>query len=672
MTKKPSVTASLKEKYRNLVENSNQIFYIQDTKNVLSYVSPQSKKIMGYTPKEMMISWTKLITDNPINNLGFKLTQKALKTGKKQPSYILEAKKKNGTKILVEINESPLKDENGKMIGIAGALSDISDRAKAEKQLLESEKKYRNLVDNSRDVIYSSSINGEIAFISPNCKVYGYSPKEIIGTNLTKYIHPDDIKPIMASFADTLNTGNSNPTRFRIRHKNGKYIWVEETGARIMENGEVLGISGGIRGIQDKVEFEDKLLQHIEAISRAEKIAHLGYFERNWNTGKEYWTDGLYRLQGYEPGEIPCTKNQFLKSIHKEDLKRVQSYMHKSKKNHSKIELKFRMVQKKKKVIHIHFLGENTYDLKNKILLTKGVFQDITEVKESQEKYQSLFDNMSNGFAFHKIVLDKKGTPIDYIFLETNQAFEKLTGTKESIIQRKVTEVFPGIDKDSTSWIKLYGNVALTGKPLRIDQYSSLLKKWYSVTAYSPKKGYFATVFEDITERKNSEDKIRESEEKTRNIVENMNDALILHNIKGKILEVNDNACKYLGYNKKELIGSFLSMIDSPQSAKLMPARIDKLLKKESVVFEGEHITKNGEKIPVSISAKIVIREGEKIVQSIIRNISESKKLENDLKNKIIEMEKFHKITVGRELKMIELKNEIKKLKKQLARKTNK
>jgi len=131
----------------------------------------------------------------------------------------------------------------------------------------------------------------------------------------------------------------------------------------------------------------------------------------------------------------------------------------------------------------------------------------------SEEKLQALFENMSEGFAYHRIVLDAEGAPRDYVFLEVNEAFEKLTGlAAEEILGKRVTRVLPGIEKDPADWIGRYGRVALTGEPLRFESHAELLDRWYAVSAFSPCRGYFACTFADITERRRAQEALAASE----------------------------------------------------------------------------------------------------------------------------------------------------------------
>ena len=165
--------------------------------------------------------------------------------------------------------------------------------------------------------------------------------------------------------------------------------------------------------------------------------------------------------------------------------------------------------------------------------------EDITARKqaevallESEEKYRLLFENVMNGFALHEIVLSNEGKPVDYIFLEVNDAFEQLTGMKrKTTLGKRATEAIPGIENDPGDWIGKYGKVALTGKEIRFEQRVQAIDKWYSVLAFRPRTGQFATIFEDITERKKAEVELRRRIDELRALYQTTLDIISVHDV---------------------------------------------------------------------------------------------------------------------------------------------
>ena len=124
---------------------------------------------------------------------------------------------------------------------------------------------------------------------------------------------------------------------------------------------------------------------------------------------------------------------------------------------------------------------------------------------------------MLDGFAFCKMIFDEQNNPVDFIYLEINDAFERLTGLKrEAVVGKKVTEAIPGTEKTNPELFDIYGRVALTCNEERFDIFFKPLSKWFSISAYCPEKGYFAAVFEDITERKRMEQKVSDSLEESK------------------------------------------------------------------------------------------------------------------------------------------------------------
>jgi len=175
-------------------------------------------------------------------------------------------------------------------------------------------------------------------------------------------------------------------------------------------------------------------------------------------------------------------------------------------------------------------------------------------LKRSEEKLRSLFNNMSEGFAYHRIVLDTHGKPCDYVFLEVNDAFERLTGLK-NVIGKKVSEVLPGIEKDPAGWIEKYGGVALTGKPMHFESYSKALGKWYSISVFSPHKGYFAVTFDDITEKKKAENELLRAKAEWERTFDSVPDLIAILDERHRIVRLNRAMAERLGHTPEECAG---------------------------------------------------------------------------------------------------------------------
>ncbi|MBI9066907.1 MAG: PAS domain S-box protein [Salinivirgaceae bacterium] len=253
------------EKLRNIFENSTNLFYSHSPEHILTYLSPQVKDMLGYTQEEARVNWTDLASDNPVNEIGFQNTVKAIETGECQPPYNLELVKKSQEKIWVEVRETPIV-ENGKVVSIVGSIADITERKKAEQALKESEEKYRRLTENAQDFIYRMSLpDGKYEYVSPASEsLLEYTPEEFYNSHLliAKLIHPD-FKDYFENEWQKLLEGNISQTyEYKIITKTGREKWLHQRNVLIKNEKNIpVAIEGIVTDITDRKQVEEALKQ---------------------------------------------------------------------------------------------------------------------------------------------------------------------------------------------------------------------------------------------------------------------------------------------------------------------------------------------------------------------------------------------------------------------------
>ncbi len=249
----------------------------------------------------------------------------------------------------------------------------------------------------------------------------------------------------------------------------------------------------------------------------------------------------------------------------------------------------------------------------------QGIVTDISErtrvaheLAASERRYRALFENMNAGFALFEVVEDDEGRAVDLVFRAGNAGVSAVTGKAiEDVLDRRLTEVLPGIENDAVDWIGTFATVARSGAPARFEEPSDLLGRNYAVSAFRSEPGFCAVTFIDETERHQANAAMRAQEAKFRHVFEAANVAKSITLTSGEV-HVNEAFARMVGYSREELDGMSRHDFYHPDEAAVIEARVAAMLtgEEDAARFETKLVRKDGELVWVDLSTRLVREDG--------------------------------------------------------------
>ena len=428
----------------------------------------------------------------------------------------------------------PTHDSQNQITSWIGTITNIDDIKRSEallqRQLAEIEAIYQsapiglNVLDTDLRFV---RINQRLADINglPIAAHIGHTVQELfpdLGDTLEQLLHP-----ILKTGEPLLNVKIQGETPAQ---PGVQRTWLEHF-LPLKVSGEVVGISTVCEEITERIQAEAALQQSEERFRLMADNAPVMIWVTDPSGYCTYLNRGWYDFSGQT--EQTGLGFGWLNAVHPEDSESAKNLFLQATERHEAFRLEYRLRRKDGEYrwaidAASPWFGEDgkfkgyigsVIDISDRVRVEDERKQAEEALRLSEERYRALFENMNEGFCMAEVLFDADNQPIDYRLLEINSVFEKHSGLKDA--QGKTArELHPELEQ---YWIDLYGKVVLTGEPVRYENHSEALGRWFDVSAFrigQPESRKVAILFKDISQRKQTEAALQASEARYRSLIE--------------------------------------------------------------------------------------------------------------------------------------------------------
>jgi PAS domain S-box-containing protein len=421
---------------------------------------------------------------------------------------------------------------------------------------------FDDLFNTSLDLLCIANIQGNFVKVNQEWEnVLGYSPNELENKPFISFVHPNDVESTLEALKTLEGQGHILNFTNRYRCKDGTYRFFEW---RSKPLGEIIFAS--VRDITAQKLGEEALRVSEEKYRSLFENAQEGFFQTTIDGRYISVNPALSRMYGYNsPEEFIESRKNISKDSYKDSTVRDQ-FLNKMLTYGFVKGFEYEVKKKDGSIIWFYEDARTVKDFNGEIKYFEGFVLDITDrklaeqaLKESEQTFRALFEKGPIGVAYHKMIYNDEGKPIDYLFLSANSSYLELTGVNPA--GKLVTEAFPGIENDPFDWIGTFGKVAKTGVEIRFQQYLEHNKRWYDCVGYQYKPDHFVAAFLEITNQKKAEAALKENEEKLSTLFESMTEMVVLHDI------VFDQAGRPINYRITDCNAAYTKITGIPRNA---------------------------------------------------------------------------------------------------------
>lgn len=517
-----------------------------------------------------------------------------------------------------------------------------------EENLRKSEERYRALVENVDGVIYVVEPQGKITYISPAVeRIFGYSVEEILGQNVSQFLHPGDLKLLETRLKGALE-GGSITTELRFIDKSGIVRFVRTYGRPIVEGGRLKGLNGIMVDITEQKKVEEALKESEERLNLAIEGADLGIWNWDMLTDEVTHNDRYAEMVGLRPGE-KSDMMAWKRSVHPEDLKVVEAGLRDILAGKTPLfNMDYRTIS-----------GEDWIWVQDRGLVVKrdgegnptkmaGTMQDITwrkkmedEIIEASEERKELERIINRSPAIAFVQRAPAGGPVEFLSDNISQfgyspedLYSGAVSFDEDIIypddlEQVILEVNRHSQDGSKSFYQEYRILTSSGEVRWLADHTWIGRdEDGSIT-------HFEGIALDITDRKKMEMALVESERRFREMADTLPQSIFECDLQGNVTFANQVAFDVFGYEIEDFDrGVNIFQVFAYEDQENMMKNFQKSLNEDRVFsYEYTGLKKEGTTFHLIVYSRPIIREGRPVgLRGTIVDITERKRVEENVK----------------------------------------
>lgn len=379
------------ERFRRIVETAQEGIWVLDAEAKTTYVNQRAAEMLGYSVHEMLGCPLFAFMDEQAQEEAAGYLERR-KRGI-QEKHDFRFCKRDGEYLWAIVSASPMIDEHGKFIGVFGMLTDITERKRAEEALRESERQYRDLVENSEGLICTHALDGTLLSINPAAaRALGYRPENMVGHNLSEFLAPA-VRQQFGRYLERVQREASMQGLLRLVSRTGEERILAYHNTLREEPNRAPYILGHAQDITERKRAEEALRASEERYRIvSQSISDYAFsfrIEEDGTVFLEWLTESFTKITGYAIEEFLGKPNPWNKYIHPDDLERINKTIRTLSPGVA-TSYEFRIVRRDGSVRWIHSYAQPMFDERGHLSRICGAARDITEHKRAEEQQQKL------------------------------------------------------------------------------------------------------------------------------------------------------------------------------------------------------------------------------------------------------------------------------------------